>query len=211
MSSAAYAFDSHYVNSLRQGDPAIEAHFVEHFSPILLRVLRRKVRSADQAREVRQETFLRVLTAVRSGHGVHTPERFEVFVFSVCNNIVREAYREECRSVALSDLEADPVADFPNAYALVLAEQTREQLQQMLSQLDTREKDILEAMLFDEQDKDEICRRLGVNRNYLRVLLYRAKKRFTERKLPRKLHRRVHLAECGTFNASMTSKISRAN
>lgn len=178
MSSAACAFDSHYVNALRQGDPAVEAHFVEHFSPILLRVLRGKVRSADQAREVRQETFLRVLETVRSGPGVHKPERFEVFVFSVCNNVVRESYREQYRSVALEDLEAEPVADFPNPYALALAEETRQQVRQILSQLETQEKGILQAMFLDEHDKDEICRKLGVTRNYLRVLLWRAKKRF---------------------------------
>lgn len=181
MSTAALAFDAHYVNALRQGDPAIEAHFVNHFSPILLRTLRRKVRSTDQAQDVRQETFLRVLTAIRSGLGVHKPERFEVFVFNVCNNIVREAYREQSRSVALSDLAEEPVTDDPDAYALMLAEETTEQLREMLSQLDARERGVLEAMLLDEQDKDQICRRLGINRNYLRVLLCRAKKRLGTR------------------------------
>ncbi|HEY6249250.1 MAG TPA: sigma-70 family RNA polymerase sigma factor [Candidatus Angelobacter sp.] len=178
MSSAACAFDSDYLKALRRGDPAIEAHFVDHFSPILLRTLRRKVRSADQAREVRQETFLRVLAAVRSGRGVDKPERFGVFVIGVCNNIVREIYREQSRCMALSELETEPVADFPSAYALVLAEETRGKVRHMLSQLDVNEQVILEAMFLDEQSKDEICGRLGVSRSYLRVLLYRAKKQF---------------------------------
>ena len=178
MSSAECAFDSEYLTALRQGDPAIEAHFVDHFSPILLRTLRRKVRSAEQAREVRQETFLRVLAAVRSGRGVQKPERFQVFVFSVCNNIVRETYRQQGRCMALSELETEPVADSPSAYDLVLAEETRGKVRQMLSQLGLNEQDILEAMFLDEQNKDEICSRLGVSRSYLRVLLYRAKKQF---------------------------------
>jgi RNA polymerase sigma-70 factor (ECF subfamily) len=178
MSAVAHTFDSDYVNALRQGNPAIEAHFVHHFSPILLRTLRRKVRSADQARDLRQETFLRVLAAVRSGRGVHKPERFEIFVISVCNNIVREAYREQSRSIALSELETEPAAGFPSAYSLVLADQIRDNVRRMLSQLDVSQQDILEAAFLDEQDKDEICRRLGVSRNYLRVLLYRAKKQF---------------------------------
>ena len=178
MSSAPHVFDSGYVNGLRQGDPAIEAHFVDHFNPILLRTLRRKVRSADQARDLRQETFLRVLATVRSGRGIREPERFERFVTGVCNNIVRETYRQQCRSVGLSTLEADPEADFPSAYALVLAEESRDKVRQILAQLDADERDILEAMLLDEQNKEDICRRLGVSRSYLRVLLCRAKKRF---------------------------------
>lgn len=171
-------FDSDYLNALRQRDPVIEAHFVEYFSPILLRVLRRKVRSADQAKEVRQETFLRVLATVRAGGGVRKPEQFEVFVIGVCNNIVLETYREQRRSVALSTLEPEPVADFPSAYALVLAGEISRNVRRMLSQLDVSDQNILQAMLLDQQNKDEICHQLRVSPRYLRVLLCRAKKRF---------------------------------
>ena len=37
------------------------------------------------------------------------------------------------------------------------------------------------AIFFDETPKDEICRRFGVEREYLRVLLHRAKQHFRER------------------------------
>lgn len=178
MFSSRQAFNSEYVKALRQGDPAVEAHFVDHFSPILLRTLRRKVRSADQVRDLRQETFLRVLAAIRTGRGVQKPERFEIFVISVCNNIVRESYREQRRSVPLDDLESEPVADFPSPFAVVLAEETRGHVRRTLSRLELSEQEILEAMFLDEQNKDEICRRLGISRSYLRVLLHRAKKQF---------------------------------
>jgi len=179
MSSVARVFDSDYLDALRRGDPATEAHFVDHFSPILMRALRRKVRSADEIRDVYQETFLRVLAAVRTGRGVNKPERFVVFVFGVFNNILREIYRERSRCMALSDLEDEPVADFPSAYALVLAKETRSKVRRMLSQLSVNEQTVLEGIFLDEQSKDELCRRLGVTRSYLRVLLYRAKKQFS--------------------------------
>lgn len=176
MGPVARTFDSDYLDALRQGDPATEAHFVDTFSPILMRALRRKVRSADEVRDLHQETFLRVLAAVRSGRGVNKPERFVVFVFGVCNNILRETYRERNRCVALSELAEEPVADFPSAYALVLARETRGKVRQMLSQLSGNAQTVLEGIFLDEQNKDELCRRLGVTRSYLRVILYRAKK-----------------------------------
>jgi RNA polymerase sigma-70 factor (ECF subfamily) len=171
-------FDSDYVEALSQRDPAIEAHFVDHFGPILMRTLRRKVRSIDQARDIRQETFLRVLVAVRSGKGVRHPERFAAFVMGVCNNIVRETYREQRLSAALSTLQTEPVADLPSAYMLTVAEETRRMARRVLSRLDVSEQGILEAMLLEKQSRDVICRQLGVSRSYLRVLLCRAKKRF---------------------------------
>jgi RNA polymerase sigma-70 factor (ECF subfamily) len=178
MPAAPRAFDSNYVNALREGDPVTQAHFVDHFGPILLRTLRRKVRSADQARELRQETFLRVLRAVHSGRGVRKPESFEIFVIGVCNNIVRETYREQRRSVALSALEAEPANNHPSAYALVLSEEACSKVRRVLSELDEVDRAVLKAVLLDNQNKDEVCRRLGVSRDYLRVLLHRAKRRF---------------------------------
>ena len=37
---------------------------------------------------------------------------------------------------------------------------------------------LLHWLFFEEADKDEVCRRLDIDRNYLRVLLHRAKQRF---------------------------------
>jgi len=172
------AFGPEYVTALRQGNPAVESHFVEYFSPVLFRMLRRKLRSTDQVNDVRQETFLRVFSALRSGYNVRNPERFDVFVMGVCNNILRETYREQRRSVGLATLEEEPVADFPSAYAVVLAEETGRKVRGVLSCLQAEEQGILQAVLMEEQNKDEICDRFGVSRSYLRVLLHRAKKRF---------------------------------
>jgi RNA polymerase sigma-70 factor (ECF subfamily) len=190
MFSAPQVFDSRYVNALRQGDPIVEAHFIDHFSPILLRTLLWKVRSADQAKDLRQEVFLRVLAALRSGDGIRRPERFEAFVIGVCNNIVRESYREQRQFVGLSVMKKEPVADFPSAYALVLAQETRTKVRGILSQLSVNEQAILEATFMDEQDKDETCRRLGISRGYLRVLLHRAKRQFCIRAQKDALHTR---------------------
>ncbi|HKR94015.1 MAG TPA: hypothetical protein VJW55_01555, partial [Candidatus Angelobacter sp.] len=39
---------------------------------------------------------------------------------------------------------------------------------------------ILQSLLMDERNKEDICRHYRVNRSYLRVLLYRAKKEFAK-------------------------------
>src|SRR5262245_19005469 len=169
MSPDPPVFDAAYINALRAGDPATEKHFVDHFSPILLRKLRGNVRTIDQARDLRQETFLRVLSAIRSSREIRKPERFEVFVICVCNNVLREWWREQRRTALLQPVEIDLPGDAPSAYALVHAEETARNVQRVLANLKTEERRVLHALLMDEQDKDEICRRFGVSRNYLRV------------------------------------------
>ena len=41
-----------------------------------------------------------------------------------------------------------------------------------------RARDLLAAIFLEEKEKDEVCQEFGVNREYLRVLLHRAKTRF---------------------------------
>jgi RNA polymerase sigma-70 factor (ECF subfamily) len=218
MSSAPLVFNSTYINALRQGDPATETHFVNHFSPILLRKLRRNLCSTDRAEDLRQETFLRVLAAVRSGRSIRKPERFEIYVMGVCNHVLHESWREQRRSAALQPLDIDLPGDFPSAYALVLEAETQRDVQRLLSQLDKNEQSILHDVLMDEEEKDEICRRYGVNRSYLRVLLYRAKKEFRNRarkslpaaarRLPARMPRRDK-SQCAT-PAAITALLARS-
>jgi DNA-directed RNA polymerase specialized sigma24 family protein len=178
VSSVPFAFDSRYINGLREKDPEVEAHFVDHFNPVLLRLLRGKVRCADQARELRQEVFLRVLTALRAGARVDKPEQFEGFVIAIGRNVAREAYRKQSRVVAFSMLEDEPAGNLPSAYSLVVAQQTRAHVRRVLSRLDAGERAALTSLLMDKENKDALCRQLGINRTYLRVLVFRAKRQF---------------------------------
>jgi RNA polymerase sigma-70 factor (ECF subfamily) len=60
----------------------------------------------------------------------------------------------------------------------VAVDEERAVVRKVLATLPAKEKQLLEWLFFEERDKDEICRTLGVDRNYLRVLLHRAKQRF---------------------------------
>ncbi|MBZ5492404.1 MAG: sigma-70 family RNA polymerase sigma factor [Acidobacteriia bacterium] len=171
----SFEFNATYVHSLRQRDPATEEHFVSHFSPMLLRKLRKHLRSTELARELRQETFLRVLTFLRSNQSIRDPERFEYFVLGVCNNVLHETYRRQ-KKVAPLDPELDVVSNAPGPDARAMAAERADRVQRMLSGLSPRARAILKATFLEEKDRDEICVKFGVNRNHLRLLICRAKK-----------------------------------
>lgn len=176
----SFEFNAAYVHSLRQGDPSTEDHFVSHFSPILLRKLRKELHSTELAHDLRQETFLRVLTVLRSEYSIREPERFEFFVLGVCNNVLYETYRQKKKMVLL-DPELEIASNAPSPDTCAMAAETANRLQKMLSGLPPRIRAILKAALLEEQDRDEICLKFGVNRNHLRLLIYRAKKTLSVR------------------------------
>jgi RNA polymerase sigma-70 factor, ECF subfamily len=67
-----------------------------------------------------------------------------------------------------------------NLENLAISEETRRTVRKVLSQLPGRDQTILRAVFLEETDKDEVCKQFGVGRDYLRVLLYRAKEKFRD-------------------------------
>ena len=173
-----HQFTESYLHGLRAQDVTTEAHFVSYFSRILQSKLRRRLGCPEHIKDVQQETLLRAWAAVRAEGGIRQPERFGAFVSSVCNNILRESYRSRARTKALDDLQTDPIDPTLAPDGVLLAAETRKQVQQVLARLDVKDRKILRAVFFEQRDKDEVCGELGVSREYLRVLLHRAKKEF---------------------------------
>ena len=173
-----FSFDESYLQRLRGGDFPTEQHFVDYFGQLLLIKLRSRLRSSQTVDDIRQETFVRVLKAVRTG-GVRSAEGLGSFVNSICNNVLQEHYRSSARSVSSQDeTPLDPPDTSIDLDGMLVAKQTREQVRHTLSMLSEKDRRLLRAIFFEEKDKDEICNEFGVDRDYLRVLLHRAKQSF---------------------------------
>ena len=173
-----HQFNETYLHGLRAQDVTTEAHFVSYFSKILHNKLRRRLACPEHIKDVQQETLLRAWAAVRAEGGIRQPERFGAFVSSVCNNILRESYRSRARTRALDDLQADPADKALAPDGVLLAAETKKQVQQVMAKLSAKDRNILHSVFFEQRDKDEVCSELGVSREYLRVLLHRAKQQF---------------------------------
>jgi RNA polymerase sigma-70 factor, ECF subfamily len=172
-------FDEAYVDRLRAGDFRTQEHFVIYFSELIQLKLRSRLRTPEAIEDVRQETFARVLGALRSPGGIRQPDRLGAFVNSICNNVLLEHYRATSRDSSLGDEPdpdlPDPVTDVLGAVAV---RQMQEKVREILEDLSERDRRLIKAVFLEERDKDEVCEEFGVDRDYLRVLLHRAKQSF---------------------------------
>ena len=64
--------------------------------------------------------------------------------------------------------------------SVLVAKETEKKVREILEQLSERDRRLLREVFLEERDKDEVCRNFGVDREYLRVLLHRAKQSFKE-------------------------------
>jgi RNA polymerase sigma-70 factor, ECF subfamily len=173
-----FAFDEAYLQRLRDRDFPTEQHFVSYFSQLMLIKLRSRLRSSQAVEDIRQETFVRVMKAVRNPGGIRSAEGLGSFVNSICNNVLQEYYRSSTRDVPADDSLPDPPDKSIDLDGMLVAKQSREHVRFVLSKLSEKERRLLRAIFFEEKNKDEVCRIFGVDRGYLRVLLHRAKQSF---------------------------------
>lgn len=172
------SFDESYVERLRAGDFRTQEHFVAYFSQLIQLKLRSRLHSVHAIEDVRQETFTRVFAALQSGK-IRQPERLGAFVNSMCNNVLLEHYRASSRSSSLEDEEQQ---DFPalgiDVLGTIASKQMADKVRQILEDMPERDRRLIREIFLEERDKDEVCRDFGVDRDYLRVLLHRAKQSF---------------------------------
>jgi RNA polymerase sigma-70 factor, ECF subfamily len=174
-----HSFDAAYVESLCAGDQQTQEHFVGYVTALLQLKLRSRLQSPQAIEDVRQETFSRVFAVLRKDGGLRQPERLGAFVNTVCSHVLFEHYRSSKGSESLDD-EGRP--ELPSrgadAFDIVATRQTKDKVREILLDLPSRDRSLLKAVFLDERDRDEVCREFGVDRDYLRVLLHRAKQEF---------------------------------
>jgi RNA polymerase sigma-70 factor (ECF subfamily) len=173
-----HPFDEAYVAQLRAGDFRTQEHFRVYFTALIQVKLRSRLRSREAIEDVQQETFARFYVALREGK-IAQPERLGPFVNSMCNNVLLEHYRAAARHDSMDEEQQRDLPDNAiDLISLLTAKETEKKVREVLDQLPELDRRLLREVFLEERDKDEVCRDFGVNRDYLRVLVHRAKKLF---------------------------------
>ena len=169
------SFDAEYVRRLIHSDPETERDFV----CVLRRTAGHQAAIAAACSRTDPGCYPGNLSARPAGRcaqsGIESPEALGSFVNSVCTNVLFEVYRAQSR---VAEPVEERVSGETPADTALADEEERTQVRSVLSELPEKDRKILRWLFFDERDKGEVCRVLQVDREYLRVLVHRAKQRF---------------------------------
>jgi RNA polymerase sigma-70 factor (ECF subfamily) len=189
------AFDAAYLQKLLDRDEPTESHFVMYFSELLSLKLRSRLSTPQAIEDVKQETFARTLALLRKG-GVREASRLGPLVNSICNHVLAEGYRSSRRVEPLEELAAERLVEpAPDALEQSISADTCAMVREVVEGLDERDRKLLRFVFLEERDKEEVCTQMGVDRDYLRVLLHRAKTAF----------RKVYARQAGPLRRSAPS------
>jgi RNA polymerase sigma-70 factor, ECF subfamily len=179
-------FNSEYLRRLIDGDRATEDHFFRYFSELLRIKLRARFRDPALIEDLRQETLLRVFTAIKRDASLRSPESLGGFVNSVCNNLLFEMYRHNAKSRTIELGECYAADGHDSVEAELVTEEHRREVRRALNELPESDRELLRLVFFEDAGREAICRAFHVERNHLRVLVCRAKGRFRDLLLRRR-------------------------
>ncbi|HVX67804.1 MAG TPA: sigma-70 family RNA polymerase sigma factor [Bryobacteraceae bacterium] len=171
-------FDERYLRALADGETDAEDFLVSYFSrPVQLK-LRARLRSPQLVQDASQETFLRVFSYFRSGKTLDNPASLPGFVHTVCHNVALEYLRAHTRHPQVPENAPEAADSAPDPEGRMVTEERKELVRRVLDELSEQDRRLLRRVFLEDEDKDAVCGELKVDRNYLRVLLHRARLRF---------------------------------
>jgi RNA polymerase sigma-70 factor (ECF subfamily) len=173
------SFDQAYLDRLRAGDYRTQEHFVAYFTSLIHIKLRSRLKSREDIEDIRQKTFERFFEALHNDK-IRQPKGLGAYVNSMCNYVLLEHRRDGARLDSLDDEEKprEFPAKGPDPFDVLDTKETEKKVRETLEEQSEKDRRILREIFLEERDKDEVCREFGVDRDYLRVLLHRAKQSF---------------------------------
>ncbi len=168
--------DTQLVAEILSGRTDAEATLYDKYAARVYYIALRKSRSPHDAEDVRAETFLRVLQAIRNNQ-LRSPDSLGSFILGTTRNVLRELFlRQRKAGQATSPDELD--ATVPSHENLFLDSEVRRAIERTIERLKPRERDLLRMHFYDELPSEEIARRAGIAPERVRLVKSRALKHF---------------------------------
>jgi RNA polymerase sigma-70 factor (ECF subfamily) len=178
---AAWSAAAELVRRIQEGDRDAEGEFIERYRRGVAVIVARASRDQWPVEDLCQDVLITALQKIRAG-ALRESERLSGFVAGLARMLVVEHFRKENSRSAIEARQPPP----PRAAAPAVVDQLLQQeratiVRAVLAELESeRDRQILFRFYIAEDDKDRICRDLGLTGLHFNRVLFRARERYRE-------------------------------
>lgn len=164
--------------NIQNGRGEAEAALYGQYSAKVYYLALRDSKSSHDAEDVRAETFLRVIQAIRRNQ-IRSADALPAFILGVTRNVLRELYAR--RNQAGDAVEPSPEhLSSPSHERVLLDSEVRVAVQKTIDRLKPREQAVLRMHFYEDLPTEEIARRADIAPERVRLVKSRALKHFRE-------------------------------
>ena len=169
------------VRRICAGDAGAESELVSRYCRGVTILIRRASRDASAVDDLYQQTFQIALEKIRRGD-LREPERLSGFICSLARNLVIDHFRRAAAHRFPGPVEGSRAADpAPGPLDSLLRVEKASIVRRVLAELPSeRDREILFRFYIAEDEKDSICRDLGLASLHFNRVLFRARERYRE-------------------------------
>jgi RNA polymerase sigma factor (sigma-70 family) len=175
---ASVLADTQLVANIRNGQTDAEAALYEKYSAKVYYLALRESRSPQDAEDVRAETFLRVLQAIR-GDRLRSAGSLAPFIIGTMRNVLHELFLRRRQAPNAEDAAAAEPATASHEEEFLDSE-VQLAIERTIIRLKPRERDLLRMHFYEELETEEIARRANIAPERVRLVKSRALKHFRE-------------------------------
>jgi RNA polymerase sigma-70 factor (ECF subfamily) len=153
------------------GDDRAFEELFRRYATALCRVMRRQIRSSEEASELVQQTFLQLH---RARHDFRTGAQLRPWLYTIALNLRREAVRRRIRQGSTHSEAPERLEQLATvaAHDPTLSE-TRRQVQQALADLPEGQRTVISLHWFDGLSFGEVAEVVGANLSAVKVRAHR--------------------------------------
>jgi len=176
---AIWAEAAELVHRIQGGDADAEAEFVRRYRQGVKMIVARSSRDRSIVEDLCQDVLATALQKIRAG-AIRGPERLSGFVAGLARTLVIEHFRKvSTRSAIEARLPPPPTTVGPSAVDDLVQQDRAAIVRAVLAELDSeRDREILFRYYLEEDDKEQICRDLGLTPLHFNRVLFRARERY---------------------------------
>ena len=170
--------DIELVVNIQNGQSEAEGALYEKYSAKVYYLALRESRSSHDAEDVRAETFLRLIQAIRRNQ-IRSAGALPAFILGVTRNVLRELYARRNQAGELVEPSPEHLSS-PSHERLLLDHEVRVAVQKTIDRLKPRERAVLRMHFYEELPTDEIAVRAAIAPERVRLVKSRALQHFRE-------------------------------
>jgi RNA polymerase sigma-70 factor (ECF subfamily) len=162
-------------------DPVSHLAAVYRDFPGLRALILRRVRDPEVAADILQDAAVTTLEKLRMGE-IARPENLGGYLYRVALNHLRNHRRKDRSAVSSADaLDELPASESDTDWERVRGRQWAAAARRMLDEMPVaRDREVLVRFYLDDEDREAICRELGLSEEHFNRVIFRARNRFRE-------------------------------
>lgn len=166
------ATDGELVELAAKGDQQAFEYLFTRYQEAIHRLFEQRLGDKDTARDLLQETFIKVYLHISSYSHNYT---FGQWIYTIARNTLIDHLRRRSDDIAIDERFRAPMATSPSPEESVIINQSRAHFEASLEELSEEYRTIIEMRFIEEYSYEEIAERLGRPINTIKTQIRRAK------------------------------------